>query len=423
MTEPKKKGHLRIASEGDAESIVFPATVDTGNGGRKPAKDHMANTKAVMDHYGFSVRFNRMTGAMELSQNGNMITEGQSRARAMLENRCAEHQLSRSAVEPHLLNLAEPYHPVEEWLDAEIGGWDGVDRFPSICDTLDLRHGYRWGALASGLLRTWCRLAAAMATAGASVPTAQGALVLQGAQGAGKTRWLATLAAQPGFFLSGVHLDPNDKDSVAVARSRWIVELGEIDGTFRKSDIAALKAFITRDSDTYRVPYGRQPEQLIRRTAYCASVNPQHFLVDETGNRRWWTLPIDRCDVDALRQVNIRQFWLQMRHEVQQGAATWLTDDLACQLVTANLEHEAQDPLVAALSAEYEADPLRANPHTVQNFIAQIDMLAKVQADRKLSLRIGRAMSDIGAESGKVGGNRVWYVTRIPGSTNNKGPA
>jgi putative DNA primase/helicase len=414
MNEPKKKGHLRVL-EGKNDPIVFPAMIDTGNGGKRPAKDHMLNTKAVMDHYGFSVRYNRMTANMELSRHGELVAEGQNRARAMLENRCAEHQLSRAAVDPHLMNLAEPYHPVEDWLDAEIGGWDGQDRYPAVFDTIELRRGYRHRDLASGLLRTWCRLAAAMATAGASVPTAQGALVLQGAQGAGKTRWLATLAAQPGFFLSGVHLDPNDKDSVAVARSRWIVELGEIDGTFRKSDIAALKAYITKDADTYRVPYGRTPETLIRRTAYCASVNPQHFLVDETGNRRWWTVPIDHCDVDALRRVDIRQFWLQMRQEVRQGALTWLDDSLAAQLVEANLEHEAQDPLVAALAAAYEPDPLRTQPHTVAQFIAEIDMLSKVPADRKLSLRIGRAMADIGAECSKVGGTRVWYVTRAAG--------
>lgn len=411
MSEPQKKGHL-VAIDGGNSPIVFPAMIDTGNGGKKPAKDHMLNTKAVMDHYGFSARQNRMTATLELSKGGVMVAEGQSRARAMLENRCAEHGLSRSAVDPHLLELAEPYHPVQEWLDAEIGGWDGCDRFVAVFATLELRRGYRRRELAAGLLRTWCRLAAAMATADAAVPTAQGALVLQGAQGAGKTRWLSALAAQPGFFLFGVHLDPNDKDSVAVARSRWIVELGEIDGTFRKSDIAALKAYITKDADSYRVPYGRQAEAFVRRTAYCASVNPQHFLVDETGNRRWWTVPIDRCDVEALQQVDMRQFWLQMRHEVKQGAVTWLDQDLADQLTDANLEHEAQDPLVAALSAAYEPDSLHTEVYVVQRFIAELDMLAKVSPDRKLSLRISKAMSDIGADCGKVGGNRVWWVRR-----------
>ena len=402
------KRHLK-AVDGGQNPILFPVMVDTGAGGVRPAKDHIGNTKALMDHYGFSARFNVMARAMELTLDGELVAEGQGRVRAKLENRCAEHQLSRTAVEPHLLEIADPYHPVADWLDADVGGWDGVDRFAQVASTLHLRRGYRLQTLAYGLLRTWCRLAAAMATATERVPVAQGALTLQGVQGAGKTRWLEALAGKSDFFLSGIHLDPSDKDSVARATSRWIVELGEIDGTFRKADVAALKAFITKDKDTYRVPYGRTQETFVRRTAFCATVNPQHFLVDETGNRRWWTIPVDFCDVAALQQIDVRQFWLQMRQEVKGGAITWLSPELAAELNESNLDHEAQDPLIAELAAQYEPDPLHMTSYTVQRFVSEVDMLAKIPVDRRLSVRIGKAMSDAGIEAGKVGGNRVWY--------------
>ena len=39
--------------------------------------------------------------------------------------------------------------------------------------------------------------------------------------------------------------------------------------------------------DTYRQPYARVATTKPRRTSFCATVNPQEFLNDETGSRRW----------------------------------------------------------------------------------------------------------------------------------------
>ena len=49
-----------------------------------------------------------------------------------------------------------------------------------------------------------------------------------------------------GWLLAGATLNPSDKDSVNQAVSHWIFELGEIESTFKKSDIDQLKAFVTK---------------------------------------------------------------------------------------------------------------------------------------------------------------------------------
>ena len=46
------------------------------------------------------------------------------------------------------------------------------------------------------------------------------------------------------YIKDGITLNPSDKDSVMQCVRNWIVELGELDATFRKSDIASLKSFI-----------------------------------------------------------------------------------------------------------------------------------------------------------------------------------
>jgi putative DNA primase/helicase len=72
---------------------------------------------------------------------------------------------------------------------------------------------------------------------------------------------------------------------VMSAVSHWVVELGELDSTFKKSDVSVLKAFITRRQDKLRRPYARRDSVFPRRTVFAGTVNDYQFLHDNTGNR------------------------------------------------------------------------------------------------------------------------------------------
>jgi putative DNA primase/helicase len=76
-------------------------------------------------------------------------------------------------------------------------------------------------------------------------------------------------------FLEGQTLNPAEKDSVLTAVSHWIVELGELDATFKKADIAQLKAFVTKTSDKVRRPYALKDSSFPRRTVFAGTVNPR----------------------------------------------------------------------------------------------------------------------------------------------------
>lgn len=56
--------------------------------------------------------------------------------------------------------------------------------------------------------------------------------------------------------------------------------------------LEAVKAFITRQADEYRMPYARHVESRPRRFVMVGTTNAREFLNDLTGNRRF--LPI-RC--------------------------------------------------------------------------------------------------------------------------------
>jgi putative DNA primase/helicase len=134
------------------------------------------------------------------------------------------------------------------------------------------------------------------------------------------------------------HLDPGDKDSRLSAITHWIVEIGELDGSLRK-DIARLKGFLTADQDKVRRPYGKTDSEYQRRTVFCATVNDANFLVDPTGNKRWWTIPL--VSIDFKHGIDMQQVFAQLALDFERGAQWWLTPEEERRLDEQNKAHES----------------------------------------------------------------------------------
>ena len=171
---------------------------------------------------------------------------------------------------------------------------------------------------------------------------ARGVLVLQGHQAIGKTSWLAALVPKGSdWFLDSVALDPEDKDSVKRAISHWIIELGELEATFKKADINKLKGFITSSVDIMRTSFARKISTFPRRTVFCASVNQAEFLVDTTGNSRWWCLPCKA--IDYRHGIDLQQLWAQALSLYRDGEPWWLTREEEAELDALNRYFEVQE--------------------------------------------------------------------------------
>jgi putative DNA primase/helicase len=134
--------------------------------------------------------------------------------------------------------------------------------------------------------------------------------------------------------------------------SNWLVELGEIDSTFRKSDVAQLKAFITRDRDVFRRAYARRESVYARKTVFFASVNPQFYLNDPTGNRRFWT--VECTALDHSHGLDMQQVWAEFLHLYKQGEGFYLTSDEFQALNTLNEEFTSIDPIQEKIERLYD---------------------------------------------------------------------
>ncbi len=227
------------------------------------------------------------------------------------------------------------YNPAADWITSK--PWDGVDRLPAMLATVEAHPDYP-ASLKRTLLHKWLRSAAAATTM--LNFKARGVLTLQGNQGLGKTSWVKALVSDPKLRDSVVkldhHLDAGNKDSILGAVTNWVVEIGELDSSFKR-DIARLKGFLTADSDRVRRPYDRRESEYQRRTVFLATVNDANFLVDATGNSRWWTIACE--SLDYRHTVDMQQLFAQMLEEVKAGEPWWLADGEEAALAAWNVRH------------------------------------------------------------------------------------
>ena len=187
--------------------------------------------------------------------------------------------------------------------------WDGVSRLPEVFAIL----GVSGDELSKILVKKWLIQCVSLLYNCVGSPFgADGALVLVGRQGIGKTRFFRRLAVESGLFGEGKCLNFSDKDTLISASAYWITELGEIEATLR-GDRERLKAFLTSAVDEYRRPYARGSVKALRRTSFCGSANTADFLTDQTGNRRFWTVPVEKIDLERLDKLNVLQLWAEIK--------------------------------------------------------------------------------------------------------------
>lgn len=233
-----------------------------------------------------------------------------------------------------------PYNPALDWIESR--EWDGVSRIDALAATVTLRDGFDV-ALAKMILRKW--LIQAVAAAASPVPLqTRGVLVFAGGQYLGKSRWVkALLPGHEDLAILGRQIDPHNKDSVKIAISHWIAELGELDATFKKSDVSALKAFLANDEDAFRLPYAPAESKFQRRTVFAGSVNGDDFLIDDTGNTRFWVLPV--AEMDHTHKVDMQQVWAEMLHAWRAGEPHWFERDEMARVDRSNEAHVQLEPM------------------------------------------------------------------------------
>jgi len=206
-------------------------------------------------------------------------------------------------------------HPVRDWLDTL--KWDGTPRIETWTSAYlgaePTAFNHTIGAL-------W--LISAVARIYRPGVKADHMLILEGPQGARKSTAIKVLAGEEWFTDELPEL--GSKDAAIHMQGVWIVEIAELDAIGR-AEVSRIKAFLTRTTDRFRPPYGRYTVEVPRQCVFAGTVNPDTYLRDETGNRRFWPLRCGTIDIAALARDR-DQLWAEGVARFRAGAIWWIDD-------------------------------------------------------------------------------------------------
>jgi len=149
-------------------------------------------------------------------------------------------------------------------------------------------------------------------------------MVLTGAQGTRKSTLARALAFDMDDWFYGYEYKTG-KDNLIDLDGPWIVEWAEL-ANIKKSSVESMKKFITERDDQFRAPYEKETEHHPRKCVFVGTTNNNDFLADNTGNRRFWIVDVQKkIDIEAFIAVR-DQLWAEAVSYYKAGEVWWLTD-------------------------------------------------------------------------------------------------
>jgi hypothetical protein len=238
------------------------------------------------------------------------------------------------------LCVENPFHPIRQYLDGLC--WDGMPR-------LD-----RWMVTYLGAENTPLNVAMGRIVLIAAVRRVRhpgtkfdNVLVLEGAQGGGKSTAIKILAGDENFSDQDI-LTQDPKTQMEGLEGVWLYEISELEGLSR-ADTSKVKAFASRATDRGRPAYARFRESRPRQTVFIGTTNDDKYLRDMTGNRRFWPVRIGKIELEALERDR-DQLWAEASDWEEKGESLILSEEL---WPLAQIEQEARledDPWLDILS-------------------------------------------------------------------------
>ena len=354
-------------------------------------------------------------------------------------------------------DFARLYHPVREYIES-LPAWDGKDRVKELCSHVIESEELRMKnqrSLAEGksneefptgkvggkeefqssmgkgtavadsslfilhsslfywALHKW--LVACVASWMSDLSSNHEIFVLIGAQGIYKTTFFRHLLPPQlrMYFWENAHNSFSSKDDHLALAENCLVEIEEID-LQNPRDISELKALATSEKVKERRPYARFREEKHRLASFCGSGNQQHFLSDDTGNRRWLCFKVDHIDDPRTWALDYDQLYAQLRDELRQGLRYWFDADeqriVEQQNQAFRIESDEEQLIRSRLRPPRTTDKITLmNAASICQFING-GVVGRGLSSRKVSL----AMTKLGFKRVRTNQGAFYEVYQIP---------
>ena len=415
-----KKSGITLGTLGDMAkkdgwrgSAVTRRTVAAGNAGQeadtppiitKPEKLETAELLALLRSQADEIRYNVFTQQIEIK---GKVVDGADRFYLKLAE--MGYKVGKELAIDCLVQVANEnlYNPVTEYLlhcehNVEPTYIDGLA-------TAYLRPGDGGASIYDEMLKR--TLIGAVARAFDPGYKHDTACVIMGDQGAYKSSFWGCLG---GPFYSDALGDISTKDDVMVLHRSWIMEWAELDHITNRKHAGQVKAFLSQAVDLLRVPYGKAVEAFPRRGIIVGTTNKTAgFLVDETGNRRFWVIPTTKTQVHQINTATLLierdAIWSAAVHAYRNGETNRLPLAMELAVQQENDAYMIESPWRSAILT-YLADRRSMEVLTSEEILVKAIQKPMERQTKVDQMQVASILKELGwTKRRESSGKRRWF--------------
>ena len=287
------------------------------------------------------------------------------------------------------------YNPIWEYLDS-LPKWDGQNHMAKLFSRLPGISSEQMD-----FLFIWCRSTVAHWRQKDTLHGNECVPTLIGAQGCGKSTFLARLLPPElrEYYLDHINLS-NKFDKEMALTNNLIVNLDELDA-IRPSQQAALKQTLSKSKVNGRTIYGCTQQDRPRYASFVATTNNRHPLSDVTGSRRYICIDIPEGQyIDNSGDIDYQQLFAQIEYEVEElNAPYWFNNDQVARIQEINLNYADQKDIAEIVEACFRK-PNEGEKSKAMNCTQILEQITKefpsVKKDISTKVHLGYAMKDLG---------------------------
>lgn len=301
------------------------------------------------------LKFNLLTYSPEQERGGvieKWTDADDAEARRYIEKAYHIHSVQKCDDAFRIVFRRNEYHPVRDLVGSFV--WDGVHR---ICDFL-----HRWTKcddtpytrevsrliFAGGIHRLYnpgCKFD--------DMP-----VLIGKKQGEGKSTLVRWLALRDEYFTECNEFD--GQRGIEAIEGAWICEVSELLAMTKAREQEAVKSYLTRLNDRYRMPFDKRVTDHPRQCVFIGTTNKEQFLSDKTGNRRFYPVIVrqsgyDLFDHEAEAREYIRQCWAEAKVLFDAGKIPPFADRTLIGEIRLRQNEAVEDDFRVGLISDYLA--------------------------------------------------------------------
>lgn len=299
------------------------------------------------------LKFNLLTNSPEQERSGEVVRwtdADDAEARCYIEKTYKIHSIQKSDDAFRIMFKRHEYHPVREIVDGL--KWDGVSRIREFlhrwtkCEDTPYTQEVSRLIFAGGIHRLYnpgCKFD--------DMP-----VLIGKRQGEGKSTLVRWLALKDEYFTEVAEFE--GQKGIEAVEGAWICEVSELLAMTKAREQEAVKSYLTRLNDRYRMPFDKRVTDHPRQCVFIGTTNKMQFLSDKTGNRRFYPVVVQQSGYDLFDHEDecreyIRQCWAEAKTLYDAGKISPFAERSLVSSIREHQNEAVEDDYRVGMIAEY----------------------------------------------------------------------